>query len=105
MLDCERRRCSIYDDRPLCCRLFPLDILRVDERLVWGVSSQCPSGNWLAVGSQRSSHVLDHGTVASIAAQLDALLSAEVREFMDRKEKVLSRVELLDYSFAVMQRA
>src|SRR5438105_6059641 len=42
MLDKGRRECTIYEDRPLCCRLFPIDGLRVEGRLRWGVSDICP---------------------------------------------------------------
>ena len=31
----ERGRCQIYEVRPLDCRLFPLDIFRIDGELCW----------------------------------------------------------------------
>jgi Fe-S-cluster containining protein len=35
-------RCDIYEDRPLDCRLFPLDIIEEDGKYWWCVFTICP---------------------------------------------------------------
>ena len=42
MLDRVGKRCRIYEKRPQCCRLFPLDVLVIDGRLQWAISDLCP---------------------------------------------------------------
>lgn len=35
-------RCGLYSDRPLDCRLFPLDIIEVDDEYWWCIFTICP---------------------------------------------------------------
>lgn len=35
-------RCRVYEDRPLCCRLFPVDLIKIDGELHWVIYSYCP---------------------------------------------------------------
>src|SRR3989442_16016557 len=39
MLDRKDKKCSIYEDRPQCCRLFPLDVLTMGGELKWALST------------------------------------------------------------------
>jgi Fe-S-cluster containining protein len=34
--------CAIYENRPLCCRLYPLDLVSINDELWWVIHSQCP---------------------------------------------------------------
>jgi Fe-S-cluster containining protein len=38
----KNERCSCYDERPLDCRLFPLDIIEEDGRYWWCIFTICP---------------------------------------------------------------
>ncbi len=36
--------CGIYEDRPLCCRLYPLDLMEIDQAVWWVMHAECPIG-------------------------------------------------------------
>jgi Fe-S-cluster containining protein len=36
--------CGIYNDRPLCCRLYPLDLMEIGQEVWWVIHSECPIG-------------------------------------------------------------
>ncbi len=44
--DSEKERCSIYENRPFDCRLFPFDIHEIDGRYMWVINSCNPDSNW-----------------------------------------------------------
>jgi len=35
-------KCRIYHDRPLCCRIYPLDLMRLNGDVWWVLHSECP---------------------------------------------------------------
>lgn len=37
-------RCMIYDARPLCCRLYPLDLMKFGHEIWWVIHQDCPIG-------------------------------------------------------------
>ncbi len=40
--NCENKKCEIYEDRPICCRLFPFDIFYYPEHgLCWVSYKKC----------------------------------------------------------------
>lgn len=41
-----KKNCSIYENRPLDCRLYPFDILLVNKKYHWIVYSCNPDSNW-----------------------------------------------------------
>ncbi len=96
MLDRLGRRCTIYETRPLCCRLFPLDVLSVDGRLQWAVANQCPEDRKLFAGIQNRTSGLGLGSLTFIASMLDGLLTENDLAYFRRKERVSARLELLD---------
>jgi Fe-S-cluster containining protein len=53
MLDREARRCSIYEDRPFCCRLFPADIFNRRGRLEWALMTTVPLSSGTVRNSRR----------------------------------------------------
>jgi Fe-S-cluster containining protein len=96
MLDRKRRKCSIYSDRPLCCRLYPLDALSTDGRLHWAVATLCPKDRRHFETRQGPKARIGSGAIARIASYLDAFLEDEDVVYLERKERVLSGAELLD---------
>lgn len=96
MLDRSGKKCSIYENRPLCCRLFPLDVLSISGRLQWALSTQCPEDRKLFTTSQGIGSRLGFGSVALIASMLDNSLNEGDAAYIARKEQVSARVEILD---------
>jgi putative zinc- or iron-chelating protein len=96
MLDRERRQCSIYADRPLCCRLFPLDLLAINNRLQWALSNQCPDDRKRFEETQGLNSRLGSGVVAQIASSLNPHLDKADIAFFQKKEVVANRVEILE---------
>ena len=94
MLDKANRKCSIYESRPLCCRMFPLDVLQMEGQLQWSVETTCPSERRHFGDGKSSSTKLGTGTVARIAASLNANLTPDDVAFFDKKERVANNVEL-----------
>jgi Fe-S-cluster containining protein len=45
--------CRIYSNRPLCCRLYPLDLMRLDGEVWWVIHEECP----IAQRFQRDRHL------------------------------------------------
>lgn len=37
-----RNRCTIYNDRPLCCRIYPFDLMNFDREFWWVIFYECP---------------------------------------------------------------
>lgn len=44
--DSERKMCSIYEDRPFDCKVYPFDILKVGKKYHWIVYSCNPDSDW-----------------------------------------------------------
>lgn len=40
--DPNRNTCNIYNDRPLCCRLYPLDLVHYEGQPWWVLHIDCP---------------------------------------------------------------
>lgn len=40
--DHQANTCKIYETRPLCCRIYPLDLMNIDNEVWWVVHSECP---------------------------------------------------------------
>lgn len=40
--DVKTGKCRIYINRPLCCRLYPIDFMKIDNQIWWVVHSECP---------------------------------------------------------------
>jgi len=96
MLDRRGNNCSIYENRPLCCRLFPLDVLGRNGRLTWAVSNECPEDRRLFAGLQGRDSRLGFGTVSIMASMLDDSLKEDDAAYFKRKEEVSVRVDILD---------
>ena len=44
--DSEKECCSIYENRPFDCKLFPFDIHEVDGKYMWVINSCNPDSDW-----------------------------------------------------------
>jgi Fe-S-cluster containining protein len=44
--DEETNKCTIYEQRPFDCRMFPFDIMKIDGEYRWIVFSCNPDSNW-----------------------------------------------------------
>jgi Fe-S-cluster containining protein len=40
--DYKANLCRIYSERPLCCRLYPLDLMRLGGEVWWVILDECP---------------------------------------------------------------
>lgn len=40
--DPDANTCRIYEQRPLCCRIYPLDLMQLDGEIWWVIHSECP---------------------------------------------------------------
>ncbi len=98
MLDRERKKCSIYENRPLCCRLFPLDVLSINGKLQWAISNDCPEDRKLFTNLQSSSSDIGFGSMSIMARGLDALLSKQDIAYFFQKEETCMKVEFLETS-------
>lgn len=59
-------KCSRYEDRPLECRIFPLDVLAVDGVLTWVLWGLCPA--WRRVEALAAAERLERELVAELPA-------------------------------------
>jgi Fe-S-cluster containining protein len=62
--------CRIYNDRPLCCRLYPLDLMRLDGDVWWVIHAECP----IAQRFQRDRHL---EILTALTISLERTLSDE----------------------------
>ena len=44
--DERKRTCQIYEDRPFDCKMFPFDIMKIDEQIMWIVFSCNEESSW-----------------------------------------------------------
>ena len=96
MLDREHKKCAIYENRPMCCRLFPLDILSVENNLRWAISNDCPDERRKFSAAEDSDSRIGLGTVSLMTSILDSSLTNEDMAFFTRKENVSARMEAFD---------
>lgn len=96
MLDKANKKCSIYKDRPMCCRAFPLDIFSRRGRLEWGVYTYCPTDRLIPITRAGEKAVLDNDVALYLASSLEKFLTPDVLRFLEREDKIVSQVEILD---------
>ncbi|HEV2962479.1 MAG TPA: YkgJ family cysteine cluster protein [Candidatus Angelobacter sp.] len=68
--DTAKNQCSIYPIRPLCCRLYPLDLMKIDGELWWIVHAECPI-------AERFDKERKLDALSSITIGLETVLSPE----------------------------
>ena len=102
MLDEQHSRCSIYEDRPLCCRIFPLDLFSRDLeggkkiKPSWGIYNYCPPENVKPIVLKNKRPELDLETISIMSDLIERSLPKKVLNFLFNEDKVTARIELLD---------
>jgi Fe-S-cluster containining protein len=98
MLDKQHSNCSIsfYKDRPLCCRMFPLDIFNRQSHPSWGVYNYCPQENVKPILLTSEKPELDLFIISIIADSMERALPKKVLNFIINEDRVTAEIELLD---------
>jgi Fe-S-cluster containining protein len=96
MLDKENRQCSIYSDRPMCCRAFPLDVFSRRGRLEWGIYTYCPTDRLVTITGNNRKASVDFDVVCHLASSLEKHITEDVLDFLEREDRIVAKVELLD---------
>lgn len=78
--------CTIYSDRPLCCRLYPLDLMEIEGELWWVVHEECPI-------SQRYKRDRREDVLRSLTVRLEASFSKEELEEWLQEDTMSQRIE------------
>ncbi|PJE81685.1 hypothetical protein COU58_01205 [Candidatus Pacearchaeota archaeon CG10_big_fil_rev_8_21_14_0_10_32_42] len=64
----KENRCTLYEDRPLDCRLFPLDIIKEDEKYWWVIFTICPQ------------HEIIRDKLIPLIPKLESMISKDIFE-------------------------
>jgi uncharacterized protein len=96
MLDRTNQKCSIYADRPLCCRLFPLDVLAAAGRLKWAISGLCPERRKYFGEAEGCGSKMGGASLNYVASSLNSFIEGADRTFFRKKELVSDKVEILE---------
>ena len=83
-------RCRIYESRPLCCRLYPLDLMELDGFVWWVIHSECPIARRFQ--AERRSDVL-----AALTLRIETQLTdRHVAEFLTQ-DKTSDHIEAFSF--------
>jgi Fe-S-cluster containining protein len=97
MLSKEGRRCTIYEERPICCRLYPIDLLNRKGAIEWALYEYCPiERKTEAVLVLNSGGRMDHGLLLQAIRMLEETFGAERIQYLAIEDLVASKIELLD---------
>lgn len=96
MLKKAQKKCTIYADRPVCCRLYPLDVFNRNGQLEWGLYTYCPE--------ERKSHRLlttangriNYGLVLQALRMIEGTLGERRIQFLADEDLVSAEYEILD---------
>lgn len=82
----EAGRCGVYEARPLCCRLYPLDLMQLDGEIWWVLHSECPIAKRFVV-----SRTLE--LLISVTVQLErTLVESDIGEWLSQ-DRVSQQIE------------
>jgi Fe-S-cluster containining protein len=87
MLNKSTKLCEIYDDRPLCCRMFPFDIFSRNGLLEWGIYNFCPT---------EKQGLQDRILITLVLRQLEKYLTPEILRYFKSEDFVSQKYEFLD---------
>lgn len=96
MLDKKNKKCSIYSNRPMCCRAFPLDIFSRNGNLEWAIYNYCPEERIITINKKNNKAEIDTEIVSYITASLENNLTEKVIHFLEKEDKVVAQIEYLD---------
>lgn len=97
MLDRKSGKCEIYDSRPVCCRLYPVDVFNRNGTLEWGIYEYCPAERKresLIVLNNRGR--MDYGLLLQAAGMFESVLGSGRISYLGKEDMVSAEYELLD---------
>jgi Fe-S-cluster containining protein len=83
-------KCSMYEDRPLCCRIYPLDLMKLDNELWWVIHAECP----IAQRFRREGKLT---LLAAVTAALDRELNDEQLRIWIAQDKTSQTIEAFTF--------
>jgi len=95
MLDKENKKCTIYNNRPYCCRAFPIDIFSRNNVLEWGIYTYCPNDRIDSNIIQKDNSI-NHGILRTMIARYEQFLSKDDIDFFNNEDKICAKCEILD---------
>jgi Fe-S-cluster containining protein len=96
MLDKQHSRCTIYENRPMCCRAFPLDVFSRNGKLEWAIYTYCPTDRIIPIRNNDGKAGLDFLAVSRLATLMEQNIPEKVFHFLEQEDKIAAEVELLD---------
>ena len=83
-----KRKCKIYLDRPICCRMFPLEISSRKGFLEWVVYDHCPK-----VRGEQGRHL--RNALSIYSREIECCLTEDLLNFYYKEDTVTTRIEFL----------
>lgn len=96
MINGHNQGCKIYENRPLCCRLYPLDVFNRNGKLEWGLYTFCPKKNQMFDILVTGEGALNHGVVLQSLQMIENTLGIERLKYLAYEDLVSAEYELLD---------
>lgn len=96
MLDKKNKKCSIYERRPFCCQVFPLDLFSRHGKKEWIMYTYCPSDRIKPITMNNGDPKIDFDKIGKIVLSLDNNIPEKVFSFLAKEDGVASEIELLD---------
>ena len=88
--DPHKNTCGMYFDRPLCCRIYPLDLMKLDGKLWWVIHAECPI-------AQRFKREHQMGVLAAMTLAMENILSEEQLESWLVQDKTSQVIEAFTF--------
>jgi len=87
--DEKSKKCSIYSTRPLVCRMFPLEITSINNKLEWVVYDYCP----FVKKTINDPHQNIHEKLWFLVTEIESLFTKEILAFFFKEDTVTRRME------------
>jgi Fe-S-cluster containining protein len=93
----QTRRCSIYENRPIDCRLFPLDVDFRDGKFVWIIYKSCPVKDPInQTEAEEALKIAEAELLPQLLSQIDTYAGIDVQLFTDGMWRVVRDLNLKD---------
>lgn len=105
MIDHVKSTCSIYEERPICCRLFPLDLFNRNGKAEWGYYNFCPKERQDAGRLCSDTGHLNMGLVLQALHMLEETFGESRIKYLKNEDLVSKKHELFDtfkYDFEIL---
>lgn len=97
MLDKKNKICRIYQNRPICCRLFPLDIFFRDCSAQWGIYSYCPRKRDAGLSAiKENNNEIDYTKLVFVSSRIEKILGDDRINHIIMGDQVCKKIEILD---------